>query len=294
MLDYAGICAPGGVNAVRLELDDVYMDGVAGQGGVVLSPDFYLNPCPADSDACVLTAPCADDTTYPVDFDLTIASHPDVGIFDTRVRLGDIFCAASLDCEEHGGATLEYLTDPITGLDGPTAVLGFACAGGMDAAATYLYLDDLVISCTNGWTATVDPSGPVGYTTPIDPHGLLYAAAINRGDANRAIGYWNVPLGLNLEALAAAGTCSLTTQGAASQDATCETPSQSRFPVIRWEVELTSGGVRTCGRHALNAPDGAVSTFYTPMSAPARFDYRMAQGTSGVVTPLTPLLCGSP
>ena len=294
MLDYAGICAPGGVNAVRLELDDVYMDGVAGQGGVVLSPDFYLNPCPADSDACVLTAPCADDTTYPVDFDLTIASHPDVGIFDTRVLLGDVLCAASLDCEEHGGATLEYLTDPITGLDGPTAVLGFACAGGMDAAATYLYLDDLVISCTNGWTATVDPSGPVGYTTPIDPHGLLYAAAINRGDANRAIGYWNVPLGLNLEALAAAGTCSLTTQGAATEDAACETPTQSRFPVIRWEVDLTSGGVRTCGRHALNAPDGAVSTFYTPMSAPARFDYRMAQGTSGVVTPLTPLLCGSP
>lgn len=297
ILDVAGACdpaAPGAAhtNAVRLVLNDLYMGGAAGGDGVALSPDFYSNPCPAGGDDCILTAPCDDAGVTGVDFDLVVAAHPDLGIYDARMTLGDVFCAAKLDCVDHGGATLQYLADPQTGVDGPTAVLGFACRAGADASGTYLYLDDLVITCDNGWTATVDPSGDVGYVSATDPHELLFASAINRGDASAGTSYWNVLLGLNLDHLHDAGTCTLTTQGTASETALCETPEQSRYPVIRWQVDLSEGDVRACGRHALDLGDGAVASYYTPMSATTGFDYRMAHGDAGVVEDLAAVTCG--
>ncbi len=295
MLDVAATCDPtapgaGHVNAVRLVLDDLYMGGDAGADGVVLSPDFYDNPCPAGSDDCVLTAPCDESATAQIDFNLLVTAFGDLGIYDTRVTIGDVFCAAKLDCEDHGGGTLDYLRDPRTGLDGPTAVLGFACTAGADAAGIFLYLDDLVITCDNGWTATIDPGGAPGHTSPTDPNGILFAADINRGDARLGTRFWNVLLGLNLAGLAGAGTCTLTTLGTASETALCETPEQSRYPVIRWDVDLTQDGARACGRHALNGGDGAVSTFYTPLTESLGFEQRLGDG--GVVADLAAVTCG--
>lgn len=244
-LDYAGGCdhqAPGGVNTVRLVLDALYMGGDAGGAGVALPTDFYDNPCPPGSNACALTVPCTDNASWQVDFDLAVTSRPDMGVFDTRVWLGDVACSARLDCEEHGGAPLMYLTDPGTGRDGPTAVFGFACALPADAPAASLLIDDLTVACDNGWTATVDPSAAVGLTAPDDPHGLLFAASIQRGDASERRSYWNVLLGLDLDQLANAGTCTLTTQATASETASCQTPAPARHPVIHWEVELTADG----------------------------------------------------
>ena len=43
-----GAAAPGdgAHNRVALELDDLFMNGAADGDGLVLTPDFYDNPCP--------------------------------------------------------------------------------------------------------------------------------------------------------------------------------------------------------------------------------------------------------
>lgn len=315
-LDLLGTCDPlapgaGHVNAVRLELVDLYLDGEAGGEGVVLSPDFYANPCPVGGNDCVLTAPCVENQSTPgalnpngsapVDFNLAVVGHPDLGIFDTRVSLGDVFCAAKLDCVDNSGDTLYYLPEPATGSDGATAVFGFSCSAGLDASETYLYLDDLVVTCRDGFgavtrTATIDPTAGPGPVTPTQAGtptatDVLYGAAVNRGAAANGAAYWNVLLGLSLDG-PADETCRLTTAGTASAIAFADgaTPHLTRYPVIHWDVPLSLASARACTRHPLDASGDDVATDYTSLHTPWPFTHQLARGTTelGTVTTFTP------
>lgn len=270
---FTGVCdaqaaGPEHRNSVRLVLNDLYTGGPAGGGGVILSPAYYVNPCPAGGNDCVLSAPCSESADSSVAFDLVVAANANLGLVDASVKFADIWCAAKLDCVDGEGATLDYLHDPTGGHDGPTAVLGFACTGGATVAETHLYLEDLVVTCDNGWTATLDPSLDLGHAAADDPHGIFFATDVDRGDGARASQYWNVLLGLDLDAVAAAGTCTLSTWGTATESAICQTPDQSRYPIIHWDVPLTTDGQRACGRHRLGGADGAVRTVYTALTEP--------------------------
>lgn len=300
---FTGICdaqAPGDEhrNAIRLVLNDVFQGGDFDNGGTALSSaytspagDDYVNPCPPAADGvdngCILTAPCEENTDSKVEFNLTVMRNASLGFFDTVVKFEDIFCAAKLDCQDQDGGDLLYL--PKNGVDSQTAVLGFACTAGQGAANTFLYLDDLVITCvdSNGIetrSATVDPTGGPGLLSApalaqTGTSDVLFGASVNRGEGFQGTVYWNVLLGMNLDGVSGE-TCTLTTVGTASETQLVdgETPDGTRYPLIEWNVDLSSGSSRACTRHALNASGDDVQTTYSGLAAPHAFASELHAG----------------
>jgi len=293
---FTGICdptGPGGQNAVRLVLDEVYRDGDAGSGTALTPGEDYINPCPPaavdEDNGCVLLADCEPSQDTKIEFNLTVMRNAELGFFDTVVKFHDVFCSAKLDCVQNDGTTtLTYLHDPGTGEDGPTAVLGFTCLGG-DGNDVSMYLDDLVIECGTGSgetytvtrTATVDPgAGPGNLSSPAlshtGPSSPLFGAAVNTGAGFQGARYWNVLLGLELDGVAGE-VCRLTTRGTVSEGALSAntTPAHNRYPYIDWNLVLSTGSSRTCTRHPLDAASG-VTTEYTGIDAPETFDNVLA------------------
>lgn len=308
-LDLLAGCDPfapgeGALNSVELELDAVYMRGAAGGDGVVLTPDYYANPCPAGAGQCVLTVPCDEIGTSEAVFDLALAAHPGLGVFETRVSLGEVFCSAKLDCRDGDGGALDYLVDPASGGDGPTAVLGLSCRGGAALGETFLYRDDVVVSCEVDGVPTrsarVDPSGGPGAVTPIDDGAAaLFAAAVHRGIASDGVTfYWNVALGLALASVQPGETCTLDARAAAAVAPLVAgvTPEHARYPVIHWQADLFrhdgQEGALACERHPLGAGDGAVATVYTAIDTPIQLVHEMARGADGreVITSFDPIV----
>ena len=268
-LAYVGPCdadVAGGVNTVTLDLIALY-----GEGGVEIDPATYKNPTPLSRElACVANADVA------VTFDMTIVRQAQQGFFDVAVSFKDIFCSAKLDCESAPGQDLELLHNPNTGARDMTAVVGFACTGS-PTGSTYLYMDDLLITCAGG-AATfapieIDPSGLGNLDTHgglnVNDDGYLFAASVFRGvEGFAGKAYWNISLGLDDTRFSDAGTCILVGRATASaQPFPPDTvgfplPADSVYPVIDWNVPLSSGTARLCQSHAVNAPGSGVATNY--------------------------------
>src|SRR5690606_30711649 len=135
--------------------------------------------------------------------------------------------------------TLSYLYDPATQTDGPTAVLGFVCLGG-SGEDIYMYLDDITVDCEGG-DATIDVSGGPGNLGSGElsqtGNAPLFGAAVNTGAGFQGSHYWNVLLGMNLDANN--GSCTLTTSGTVSETELTdnETPTHNRYPYVTWSVQ---------------------------------------------------------
>ncbi|MBL8788107.1 MAG: hypothetical protein JNJ59_24655 [Deltaproteobacteria bacterium] len=208
-----------------------------------LAVSEYQNPCKA-SKPCLLERPCRENADTLVEFNITIMRDAKQGFFDIAVNFEDIFCSAKLDCVP------ELLHRP-GGERDLTAVLGFACTSG---AETCLYADSITLTCDNGsWT--IDPSQGPGNITENSP--VLFAAATYEGDeAFTAFEkqYWNVALGLDSAAFAAAQNCTLSWSTTAAEGALTAntTPADTTYPRIVWSRQILTNGVLTCGAHALN------------------------------------------
>ncbi|HRE89324.1 MAG TPA: IPT/TIG domain-containing protein, partial [Myxococcota bacterium] len=261
----------------------VLLSALYDESDSLIAATSYRNPTPA-----VVPATCAPNADTLVPINLTIMRDAQQGFFDIAVNFDDIFCSAKLDCEGDLGQDLKLLHRPGGGPRDTTLVLGFACTGGPGQSVdTHLYLDDLEITCTNaGFAATVDPSGGPGNVTPVvNTGGLLFGAAVYRGDEDIVSkAYWNVALGLNKPA--AAGTCTLRTRASASdgplEDNT--TPNFTAYPFVEWDLEILAAGARTCTKHPIGSPE--VAPAYTPIAATGRaFDHGYRRGSTGVVTP---------
>ncbi len=280
-----------GKNAIRLVLNDVYTGGTVDTGSAMTVGEDYINPCPAptegEDNGCVLIADCAPNEDTKIEFNLTVMRQASLGFFDTVVRFQDVFCAAKLDCVDNDGeTTLDYLYDPATESDGPTAVLGFACVGG-GGEDVHMYLDDVTITCDNG-SATIDVAGGSGNLSASElvqsAPNPLFGAAINTGAGFEGAHYWNVLVGMNLDP--ANGECTLTTSGTVSELAFTDnaTPTHNRYPFITWSVPLSDDGVRQCTRHPLNGGNG-VATAYTDIDAPETFDHTLALAVAAPACP---------
>jgi len=268
-LSYVGPCdGDAAVNEVRLVLVGLRV----GADWLDETRDFS-NPAP-DGAPISRTVACEANRDTPVDFDLTIARAARQGFFDVAVSFRDIFCSAKLDCQMDvgdGPEPLTLLSNPLTGAREQTAVLALACTAGPDAAATYLYLDDVTVTCTDTTTYTVAVDGGPGNLNPAFPGptndtDLLFQAAVYRGveplaDANKA--YWNIALGLNQGAYGAHGACTLTTRATATETALADgtTPSGVTWPYLTWSVPLVSGGAVACTHHGFGDDNGVAVSY---------------------------------
>ncbi|TNF24959.1 MAG: hypothetical protein EP329_23905 [Deltaproteobacteria bacterium] len=276
-VSYVGPCDadlnPNAVTVTLLELSDA-----AG----VIDPATWVHPPPLTR-----TAVCQANVDVPVVFDLTVARAANQGFFDVAVTFDDIFCSAKLDC---GPTTapeddIKLLHDP-SGVRATTAVLGLACTADPDTVATTrLYLDDLRITCVgSGNTTVVVPTGAgrldLSVAPNANPDGYLFGASVFQGwesMANKL--YWNVALGLDRDAFAAAGACTLTTTATASNGPFpgdgLSTPAASIYPVIVWDVLLSDAGGRRCTNHPLNGAPAGVATVYTDGVSAHGFDHAL-------------------
>jgi|GEM_PF-1926812 len=271
-VSYVGTCdADANPNTITLVLDELRTNGGA------LTPGLdFANPAPVGA-PIELRADCLANADVAVAFELTVARAATQGFFDVAVSFDDLFCSAKLDCLNSADAPLELLFHPHTGERDVTAVLGFACTGGL-GSSTQLCLDPVSITCDDGSVFEVDASGGPGNLNPAFPgppntSDLLFQAAVYRGTEQLQSGgtswgktYWNLALGLNTAAFGDLGVCRLTTGATANStgwgDGT--TPYGMRWPTVTWAVDLTddSGGL-ACTRHELDAPASGVATVYT-------------------------------
>ena len=295
-LSLVGPCdADAGINTITLELTALR------DGAGILPTSDYMNPTPVS-----LEAACAPNADVAVTFDLTVARRAQQGFFDVAVSFGDVFCSAKLDCLDDDGGDLELLHDPDSHARDLTAVIGFACTGSV-TGATWLYMNDPVVSCTGlaPDLVTVDASGQgnldLDAAPNANPGGYLFAASVFKGAEGLAnTAYWNISLGLREAAFGAAGDCTLTLRATASDQELPQEPggfplpAGSVYPVIDWSVPLSSATGRECERHEVNATDSGVETHYvgylpalntlTWSPTPIAFKHRLEQSTGELVT----------
>ncbi|TNF33522.1 MAG: LamG domain-containing protein [Deltaproteobacteria bacterium] len=284
-VSYVGPCdADDNDNTVTVELLELF-DG----GGATVSAATYINPGPLTR-----SFTCAPNADVAVAFDVTIARAAQQGFFDVAVSFSNIFCSAKLDCVDDGGAPLELLHDA-SGARAPTVVMALACTADVTGATTELYLDPIVVTCSDR-AATVDPTaGPGRLTTDAGitqsaATPTLFAAQVTRGGEQLAGKlYWNTLLGLD----PGATSCTLTAQATAypgTLDAG-QTPAGSTWPVIDWNVPLNdAGGALVCTHHAIDGDPTGVATSYADPDAPETFAYVF----NGAATCNAVLGCGAP
>ncbi len=287
---YVGTCDASGVNgqrenSVRLVLTDLCVGGDCATprpGATSLAADSYANPCPAPG-GCVMARTCSENADTQVVFNLTVLRSANQGFFDIAVSFEDIFCSAKFDCEGPDGGPIELLHDPATGRRSTTAVLGFACTSGA-GSQTWLYMNDATITCYDAGgsvvsTTAIDPSGEPGN---LGPRGsLVYQSAVYRGSEALAPYekcYWNMAYGIRESQLAASGgKCVFSLRATAADKAwqNNETPAETKYPVIVYEVELNPGSGLSCGKHGVNEPESEVRTEYTTLAG-ERFTHFVA------------------
>ncbi len=268
-ISYVAPCDAEATNTVTVWFDGLYAGtpDITDIGG-------WRDPCP---DGCSMVAECHENRDTAVTFNFTVMRDARQGFFDIAVNFEDIFCSAKLDCVD------AFLHDPTTGDRGPTAVLGFACTSGQSPAGTpqetHIYLADLRIECTNPertyhFDASAGP-GQVGGQPP-----GVFEAAFYRGKESLAgieKCYWNAAIGMDLK-----GDCWLRARGTASDHplAGGNTPANTMYPIIEWDVQLTAAGDTVCDVHPLNGGNG-VATAYTDFSS-AHFECGMACGSGAI------------
>ena len=272
-LSYVGTCdASDNPNTVELVIDALE------SGGQPLSAGTdWMNPAPS-GDPVSREVTCVADADVAVTFDVTVARAAQQGFFDISVNFSDVFCSAKLDCKKDVGGSLEDLTllfNPLSGERERTAVLGFACTSG-PGEATELYMSDVMLACATGASAVVDTSTGPGNLNPAFPGpapnttDLLFQSAIFRGVeqlGNNNKAYWNVALGLNVDAFGATleNDCRITATASVSDGGFVNgvSPAGTRWPYVDWDVAVYDDqGAFVCDQHMVGGNDG-VSILYS-------------------------------
>jgi len=299
-LSYVATCdANAGTNTVQLVVEDLCSGGPCDTSGTSLAATSWVNPCKAPS-GCVASAVCAPNADTPVSFSLTIARSANQGFFDVAVTFDDIFCSAKLDCQDTTGAPLTLLFDPDGNQRGPTVVVAWACTAG-PGTDTWLYLDNVVISCFDGLDHPIgswpyDPSlGPGNAGPGAAP--FMFQTGVYRTTEANGIASWNLAFGLHPDELP--GRCVLSAQATASNGALVDdaTPAGGVYPLIQWNVTLSqAAGALSCTKHPLNGTNSGVTTGYSD-GRPVLFSHamhgsdqqvssRQRKACGGVITPL--------
>jgi len=281
-VSYVGPCdADAGDNVVSLSL--VSLEDATG----TLPTSDYVNPTLPDP--LTQTVTCDPNVDTPVTFNISVMRTATQGFFDVAVSFSDIFCSAKLDC----GATTDSADDlnllhRAGGGRDMTAVLALACTGGA-GADTHLYLDNVEIDCGGANPTVVDVSGQGNVDLDVapsaNPDGYLFGAMVSRGsEAIYDKAYWNVSLGLD-EASFPATDCRLTTTATASDGPLDggSTPDNTTWPIIEWDVVLSTSGARACTQHPLNGTPAGVAATYTPLSTPEAFDWVLVRAPDALV-----------
>ena len=276
-LSYVGPCdasPEAQPHTIALRVDALY-----DAEGALISADAWANPSvPAPLE---LTATCQADADVPVAFDLTLMRRAAQGFFDIAVSFDDIFCSAKLDCEEDDGGPV-FLVHGADGKRAPSVVLALSC---VDPGSTdlRLYFTDVTVDCGAGPIAIDLSGGPGVLYSASDPAPapLLQAMRFSglQSYTNGATG--EVAAGAYLTAALALDTdaidqrCTLAAEATAHDGELADftLPPYAAYPVISWEVDLTSPGVDgyACTQHALDAPGSGVATGYSTLSGTAPF-----------------------
>ena len=230
---------------------------------------------------------CQPDADVPVRFDVALLRPAAQGFFDVAVSFDDVFCSAKLDCVDSAGQPLRLLFSPDGGGRVPTAVLAFACTGGV-AADTHLWLDRPELTCA-GTTRElpVDQDQP-GNVFAANPEGPLLQLALYRGHedltdpatgASLAKLYANAAFAL--DALPAGTTCSLHAAATASARAwDARTSPEGTYPILTWTAPLLADDTGfTCGHLALDAssPPAPAGVHTSYLFAPRTFDFGLTR-----------------
>jgi hypothetical protein len=249
------------------------VDALYDTQGALISSDAWAKPSTLE-----LTAVCQADTDVPVAFELTLMRRAAQGFFDIAVSFDDIFCSAKLDCEEDDGGPI-FLVHGADGERAPSVVLALSC---VDPGSTdlRLYLTDVAVDCGAGPIAVDLSGGPgvlYGASDPA-PAPLLQAMRFSglQSYTNSATGevaggaYLTAALALDVDAIDQ--RCTLAAEATAHDGELADftLPSHATYPVISWELDLTSPGVDgyACTQHALDAPGSGVATGYSAATPP--------------------------
>ncbi|MCA9513423.1 MAG: hypothetical protein KC635_00615, partial [Myxococcales bacterium] len=267
-LSYVAPCdATSNDNVVRITLTDLY---TGTDGATPVDPSSWVGP-----GAIEKPAHCDPNGDTAVRFDLTIVRKAQQGFFDIAVSFADIFCSAKLDCVSPDAPSedLELLQRP-GGARDLTAVLALACTSG-SGSDTWLYLEPPVIRCDNFAPVVVDPSGEGNVDLDAFPSAnasdYLFAASVSRtppGSAGNGVVFWNVAMGLDESRFAAAGTCRLEARATATAAPLGATTTEfdlgagAVYPVVTWNVELSTGAGRSCSRDSVDVAGSDVVTRY--------------------------------
>jgi len=271
---YVGPCDAAGrdyrVELVLLELRDTM--------GNVIPPTSYHNPTSPEH-PLVESVPCEHSAV----FDMDLALDEDEGFFDVGVKFDEVFCSAKVDCRDGQGDPLKLLFPPGGSARAETAIFGLACTS--SHGATWLYLDQLVVTCAND-LAVLNPSGPEGNSGP-KGHSL-YQTAVYVGSQvsdDDQVCYWNAALGIKVGD--DAKSCRLTTRATAARQSWPgnHTPDGVIYPYIDVAVQLTDGaGNLVCGNQPI-ADGGPVTIEYTDGHDTVAFDNARACGFQTVPFP---------
>ncbi|TNF28452.1 MAG: hypothetical protein EP329_17850 [Deltaproteobacteria bacterium] len=291
-LGYVGPCdadPTGGanVNTVELALVGVYADPPT----LTAATDGYGEAAPAGALAIrepglmSRTVTCLPNADVAVTFDVTVMRPAQQGFFDVAVTFDDLFCSAKLDCcrdDGAGGCVDITLLHDADGQRARTLVFALACAAGIagEPVDTWLYLDDLVVSC--GATAddeiVIDPAAALGnfrqgatwtgVTFGALAPALFQVAGYHGAEALPGYSkrYWNVAIGVGDADLSG---CTLATRASASDGPDAlpgqAIPAGAVYPFVDVDVDLA-----TCSQHPLDGQgaNAGVSTRYTASAAP--------------------------
>jgi len=196
--------------------------------------DSILNPAPPE-DPLVQDVTCTPGAAVPLRFDVVVidravASEAAWVLHDAGARFLDQWCAAGFE-------PVDAYLKRTDGTRGPTGILRFVCT---DAASgtTTLLMDRPVITCASGARVVLDVAGPSSETVRADDL-LLYGTELYRGtDAGPSV-YWNTAFGVNVDALANEGACSLSARATTTDSADGTIPASVRWPVVSWQIPLT-------------------------------------------------------
>ncbi|MCB9734178.1 MAG: hypothetical protein H6745_16395 [Deltaproteobacteria bacterium] len=277
-LSYVGPCD--GSPAAQPHTVALRVDALYDAGGGALPASDWANPTAAG--AIEVPAVCAPGEDVPVSFDLTLMRRASQGFFDIAVSFGEIFCSAKLDCEEDDHGPILLVHDPASGARVPTVVMALAC---VDPGATdlRLYLSDVALDCGFGPIAVDLSGGPGVLYDAADPAPapILQALRFSGHQAYSDVGagrsaegaYVNLAVALDVDALDQ--RCTLAAEATAHDGALDDftLPAASTYPVVTWQVDLTSPGEAgySCTRHGLDDPDSGVGTAYKPAGATKTF-----------------------
>ncbi|MCA9518354.1 MAG: hypothetical protein KC635_25645 [Myxococcales bacterium] len=240
----------------------------------------------------VRETPCVANTDTAVPFDVTLFRAARQGFFDVAVEFEDVFCSAKLDCENEQGGDLDLLFRP-GGPRDATVVVAFACTAGGGSQPTFLYMNDLEITCGDGGRYFIDPTqGPGNGGAYGD---VVFGTGFYRGQ-EQLPGYdkcyWNTAIGMNFTV--GSPTCWLHGQATASDHELDNGATPLGFyPSIHWDVQLTdASGQRFCHKHALDTASSGIATQYTDLSQDA-YSYMMQCANAPLAEGSTRTICGA-